>query len=96
MALKWLPGAMCFTDKPIAAEADEGDDAQGDLADLIDGNEIEAETDDGDAGGDDLASLIGDAPEAGEDGDQQDGSDVGAEAQHDNDDAVEPEMVAAE
>ncbi len=98
VALKWLPGAMCFTDKPIAAEADEGDDAQGDLADLIegDGDETDADATDVDAGGDDLAALIGDGPEDGDAVDGQDGTDVVAEVQHDNDDAVEPEMVAAE
>lgn len=98
VAVKWLPGAMCFTDKPIAAEADEGDDAQGDLADLIDGDgdETDAEATDVDAGGDDLATLIGDGPEDGDAVDGQDGTDVVAEVQHDNDDAVEPEMVAAE
>jgi ParB family chromosome partitioning protein len=102
VALKWLPGAMCFTEKPIAAEADEGDDAQGDLAGLIDGDvdgddaEADGETTDVDAGGDDLAALIGDGPENGDAVDGQDGADVVAEVQHDNDDAVEPEMVAAE
>jgi len=96
VALEWLPGAMCFTDKPIAADADEGDEAQGDLADLIDGDETDAGTTADDADGDDLAALIDDAPDAGEDVDQQDGSDVAAEAQHDNDDAVEIELVAAE
>jgi len=102
VALKWLPGAMCFTDKPIAAEADEGDDAQGDLADLIEGDgtdtgaDGDAEATDVDAGGDDLAALIGDGPDDGDAIDQQDGTDVVAEVQHDNDDAVEPEMIAAE
>ncbi|MBD8546911.1 ParB/RepB/Spo0J family partition protein [Sphingomonas sp. CFBP 8760] len=102
VALKWLPGAMCFTDKPIAADADEGDDAQGDVADLIDGDgdgdgdETDAEATDVDAGGDDLAALIGDGHEDGGAVDGQDGTDVVAEVQHDNDDAVEPEMVAAE
>jgi len=102
VALKWLPGAMCFTEKPIAAEADEGDDAQGDLADLIDSDETDAdanadgETAKDDAGGNDLAALIGDGPEDGDAVDGQDPSDVTAEVLHDNDDGVEPEMVAAE
>lgn len=93
-ALKWLPAAMCFTDK--VTEAD--DDAQGDLADLIDGDddETEAETTDDDADGDDLAALIGDGPEDDDAVDGQTSGDTIAKVQHDNDDVVEPEMVAAE
>ncbi|MDJ0275953.1 ParB N-terminal domain-containing protein [Sphingomonas sp. 2R-10] len=92
-ALKWLPAAMCFTEKPIAAEAD---DAQGDLADLIEDDTTDAGAGDDEAGGDDLAALIGDGPDDDVTLDQQDNKDVVAEVQPQNDDHVETELVAAE
>ena len=92
-ALKWLPAAMCFTEKPIAAEAD---DAQGDLADLIEDDDTDAGAGDDEAGGDDLAALIGDNPDDDDTLDRQDSGDVAAEVQPQNDDQVETELVAAE
>ena len=95
-ALKWLPTAMCFTNPVTEAEAANTDEQQGNLADLIDGDDdqTDPDADDGLTGGDDLATLIGDGPDDGSD--QQDG-DVGAgQLEHHNDDAVTEEIVAAE
>ncbi|MFT6571151.1 MAG: ParB family chromosome partitioning protein [Sphingomonas echinoides] len=95
-ALKWLPTAMCFTNPVTEAEAAKTDEQQGNLADLIDGDDdqTDPDADDGLTGGDDLATLIGDGPDDGSD--QQDG-DVGAgQLEHHNDDAVTEEIVAAE
>ncbi len=93
-ALKWLPAAMCFTEKTTEAEADDG---QGDLADLIEAEaEAEAEAAEDDGSGDDLAALIGDDPDDGDTLDNHDGNDVLAEVQPQNDDHVGSELVAAE
>ena len=97
-ALQWLPSAMRFND--VATTAEDLDDEQGDLADLIeDGNdETEVEAGDGedDAGTDDLAALIADGPEDDGIADRQQGGQVDDGARHDNDDGVEAELVAAE
>lgn len=94
-ALQWLPNAMRFNDTATTAEAMD-DEEQGDLADLIEGDNDEIDAEAGDCGTDDLASLIGDSPEDDDHVGEQDGSDIDQGARHDNDDAVEAELVAAE
>jgi ParB family chromosome partitioning protein len=95
-ALKWLPTAMCFTNPVTDAEAGETDDAQGNLAGLIEGDDdqTDLEADDDVVAGDDLAGLIGDGPDDGDD--QLDSDDVEGQLDHHNDDAVTDEIVAAE
>ena len=94
-ALQWLPSAMRFNDVATTPEAMD-DDEQGDLADLIDGGDDDAGAETVDVGTDDLASLIGDGPEDDGPVDLQEGTGVDDAARHDNDDAVEAELVAAE
>ena len=95
-ALKWLPTAMCFTNPVTEAEAVNTDEQQGNLTDLIDGDndQTDPDADDGVTSGDDLAALIGDGPDDG--GDQQDGEVGAGQLEHHNDDAVTDEIVAAE
>jgi ParB family chromosome partitioning protein len=95
-ALKWLPTAMCFTNPVTDAEAGDTDEARGDLAGLIEGDDDQT---DPETGGDvvvedDLAGLIGVGPDDGDD--QQDGDDVEGQLSHQNDDAVTDEIVAAQ
>lgn len=94
-ALRWLPSAMRFNDVATTPETMD-DDEQGDLADLIQGGDDETDAETVDAGTEDLASLIGDGPEDDSPADLQEGTAVDEEARHDNDDAIEAELVAAE
>ena len=95
-ALKWLPTAMCFTNPVTEAEVANTDEQQGNLADLIDGDDDQTDPDAGNSEivGDDLAALIGDGPDDGSD--QQDGNFDAGQLEHHNDDAVTDEIVAAE
>jgi len=94
-ALQWLPSAMRFNDVATTPEAMD-DDGQGDLADLIEGGDDDAGAETVDVATDDLASLIGDGPEDDGPVELQEGTGVDDAARHDNDDAVEAELVAAE
>ena len=85
-ALKWVPSAMRFNDA-AGAGADDDDDGQGDLGDLIVGDD--------DADHDDLAGLIGEDPDGEDEGDvdQVDGE---TPPEPQNDDTVNDEIIAAE
>ena len=87
---------MCFTNPVTEAEAVNTDEQQGNLTELIDGDndQTDPDADDGVTSGDDLAALIGDGPDDG--GDQQDGEVGAGQLEHHNDDAVTDEIVAAE